>query len=383
MQIETTIINSGYDRITCLVHARPGVIPGNPPVGLVTASPSRISGDDVFYAIQEIRSEDGGKTWGKPQNTSLSRRNLPSGNDEGICDFWPKFHAASGKLLGTGHTVRYYKDNLSPLPRPRQTAYSVYDSVNKNWNPWRTLEFPKELADYFISEGAGSTQRYDMPDGTILLPTYFVSDPAKATSIATMHEQLISTVLQCAFDGETLTYIRHGNELYSPDKPGLCEPSITFSSGRFYITLRNDFNGYVATSDDGLHYTQPRRWTFDDGSNLGSYNTQQHWLAHQDELFLIYTRSGANNDHIPRNRAPLFMAQVDKERLCVIRDSECILMPERGAKLGNFGVAQFSDREYWVADAEWMQTKSPDYANCRKCEERGSDNAVFLTKVTF
>ena len=45
-----------------------------------------------------------------------------------------------------------------------------------------------------------------------------------------------------------------------------------------------------------------------DGQALGSYNTQQHWISHGDSLYLIYTRRGANNDHVFRNRAPIFIA---------------------------------------------------------------------------
>ena len=72
----------------------------------------------------------------------------------------------------------------------------------------------------------------------------------------------------------------------------------------------------------------------DDGAELGSYNTMEHWIAHEKGLFLVYTRRGANNDHIIRNRAPLFMAQVDPERLVVLRATEQALVPERGASLG-------------------------------------------------
>ena len=31
-------------------------------------------------------------------------------------------------------------------------------------------------------------------------------------------------------------------------------------------------------------------------------------------------------------------------------------MPQRGAKLGNFGVTEVNENETWVTDAEWMQT---------------------------
>ncbi len=82
-----------------------------------------------------------------------------------------------------------------------------------------------------------------------------------------------------------------------------------------------------------------KKWTFDDGKELGSYNTQQHWLTHDDGLFLVYTRRGAGNDHVMRHRAPLFIAQVDPLRLRVIRATERVLIPERGATLGNFGAA--------------------------------------------
>lgn len=76
-------------------------------------------------------------------------------------------------------------------------------------------------------------------------------------------------------------------------------------------------------------------WTFDDGSELGNYNTQQHWVTHGDSLFLVYTRKGANNDHVFRHRAPLFIAKVDPEKLTVLRATEQILVPERGARLAN------------------------------------------------
>lgn len=40
---------------------------------------------------------------------------------------------------------------------------------------------------------------------------------------------------------------------------------------------------------------------------------QQELLAHQDGLFLAYTRRGADNDRIPRNRARIFLPQVSDQ----------------------------------------------------------------------
>ena len=193
----------------------------------------------------------------------------------------------------------------------------------------------------------------------------------------------MATVLQCAFDGETLRYQRHGSELTVPEGRGFVEPSLTCVADRYFLTLRNNFAGYVTTSEDGLHYGEPRRWLFDDGSDLGNYNTQQHWVTHRDDLYLVYTRRGANNDHVMRHRAPLFMAQVDKDRLCVLRDTEQILVPEHGARLCNFGVAKVSENETWVTVAEWMQTAPPHPHDFTVCERYGSNNRVFLAKVLF
>src|SRR5690606_1011569 len=115
-----------------------------------------------------------------------------------------------------------------------------------------------------------------------------------------------------------------------------------------FLTLRNDEKGYVAVSDDGLNYSTPKPWCWDDGSDLGNYNTQQHWVTHPQALYLVYTRRGANNDHVFRHRAPLFIAQVNPHTQQVIRSTERVLVPERGARLGNFGVTKVTDHETWV-----------------------------------
>ena len=65
----------------------------------------------------------------------------------------------------------------------------------------------------------------------------------------------------------------------------------------------------------------------------------------------------------------------------VIRETEQILVPNRGARLGNFGVTKISESESWVTVAEWMQTKPPHYWDCQVCEKHGSDNSVFVVKI--
>lgn len=379
-EVELQTISNGYDRKTCWVHARPAAIPGNPITALVTMQPMRLTGDDVFYEIHDSRTDDGGVTWSAPKGhpTSLGRRAGRGNTEEGVSDFTAQWHASSKSLLGIGHTVLYQNDDLPPVPRPRSTVYSRYFPESREWAPWRKLELPDKIK--FDSEGAGSTQRFDLENGDILLPTYYGLNETARPPYFVEHA---ATVLRCRFDGETLSYVEHGDELMLHDGYGFAEPSLARLDGKFFLTLRNGTAGYVCHGDDGLHFSEPKKWTFDDGSDLGNYNTQQHWVTGGGGLYLVYTRRGANNDHIMRHRAPLFIAQVDPERVCVIRETERILVPERGARLCNFGVTRIDENESWVAVAEWMQTTLPDPFDSTICEKHGSDNSVYVAKIRF
>lgn len=220
----------------------------------------------------------------------------------------------------------------------------------------------------FAFAGAGSTQRFDLPDGTILLPIYY------RVRLANTNQRV--TVVRCSFDGQTLKYLEHGDEIFQADGTrGLSEPSLTRFDDTYFMTIRHELRGYVTRSRDGLHFEPIRPWTFDDGSDLGNYNTQQHWVTHSDGLFLVYTRRGLNNDHVSRHRAPLLMAQVDPEKLVVMRETERELVPNRGARLGNFGVTNISPDETWVTVAEWMQP--------RGVEKYGSDGSVYVARLRW
>jgi len=373
-EIELTTVTSGYDRKTCWVHARAGAIP--PATAVLTTQKLRLTGSDIFYALHSTRSDDQGRTWSPlVKQDTLDRRLVGDNIEAAPCDFTPAWHAATGKLLGTGHTALYTDDELLERPYPRQGFYTVYDPETDRWSPWKTLAMPD--ADHFFNAGGGSTQRLDLPNGDILLPIYFLS---RDSADPRLYQ---ATVVRCRFDGTDLTYVEHGSELSVGDPRGLCEPSLAAFAGRFFLTLRNDIRGYVTSGDDGLHFDPPKPWTFDNGEELGNYNTQQHWIAHSDALFLVYTRRGANNDHIFRHRAPLFMAQVDPDRLCVIRETERIVVPERGARLCNFGTVNVSKDESWVVVSEWMQTTAPNPHDSTVCERYGSDNSIFISRIRW
>jgi hypothetical protein len=372
--VETQIIHSGYDRKTCWVQTRGGVIP--PHTAVVTTQKLRITGSDVFSGICDLRSDDFGRTWTGPNvQPGLMRRRNPDGTEACPCDGTPAWHARSRKLLLTGHLAQYHDDNLVEGLYPRATYFSVYDEKTRLWSDWQSVELPADDSACFNS-GAGCVQRVDLPDGDILLPTYF-----RARNDTTGCYK--ASVMRCGFDGRAVTFKERGPDLVCPEPRGFCEPSLVRFGDRFFLTLRNDVRGYVASGLDGLVFDPPKPWTFDDGTEIGNYNTQQHWVAHSDGLFLVYTRRGANNDHVFRHRAPLFMAWMDPDRLCLVRATERPVVPERGARLGNFGICTASPEESWVVVSEWMQTTGPDPYDCTKCERYGSNNALFVSRIKW
>lgn len=215
-----------------------------------------------------------------------------------------------------------------------------------------------------IAPNAGCTQRVDLPDGDVLLPVRYQRD-AKSRVYT-------SVVVRCSFDGQELKYKEHGSEHTSPQGRGLYEPSLASFQDQYFLTLRADHSAFVTKGDDGIHFQPVKEWTFDDGESLGSYNTQQHWVTVGGGLFLVYTRRGANNDHIMRHRAPLFIAQVDVDRLQVIRSTEQVLLPENHATLGNSGVCWINENESLITCGEGL---------IRLGKRRGEHNKVFVVNV--
>jgi hypothetical protein len=201
----------------------------------------------------------------------------------------------------------------------------------------------------------GCGQRITLEDGDVLVPISFGPKGRVARSVCT---------LRCAFDGEILEVRQAGNKLENPVKRGLLEPSITISKDRFFMTIRaEDGHGYVSTSRDGLIWEAQKPWCWDDGAALTMSTTQQHWLPHRDGLFLVYTRRAEENVNVFRWRAPLYMAKVDRAKLCLIRSSERVVLPLVGdgigdpdhvARMGNFHTTAATPFESWVTVGECL-----------------------------
>jgi hypothetical protein len=348
-------------------QARTAFVPGAEPLLITTMSETGRTGTHNFHDIYQSISRDDGRTWSSPTAIpSLKRTRQPDGYEVAPGDLWPTWHAKTGKVLVTGKTFNF-ADGKKENRLREKVSYAVLDPKSGEWGPMRFLEVPDKdhSGNPIVAINAGCTQRVDLPNGDILLPVRYRRDPKK--------HNYTSVVARCSFDGESLIYKEHGTELTIPAGRGLYEPSLTIFDGNYFLTLRADQTAFVTRGQDGIHFEPIREWKFDDGKPLGSYNTQQHWVTVGGGLFLVYTRKGANNDHIMRHRAPLFIGQVNPETLQVIRSTERILIPENHATLGNSGVCRISNTESWVTCGEGL---------LRLGKRKEQTNNVLFVKIT-
>ncbi|MBP7936850.1 MAG: exo-alpha-sialidase [Phycisphaerae bacterium] len=354
----------------CWFHPRVAAVPAagrdRKPAVIMTLQ-KHLRASDHYSGLYMMRTDDLGRTWTGPTEVpELAWRKERGGATIAVADVTPGWHQPTKRVIAIGAQVRYDPEGrqLDDRPRSHQTAYAVYDPERDTWSNWQAVQ-PPAGGEFNFFRSACSQWAVE-PGGTLLVPFYHGKSASAPTSVS---------VIRCAFDGRELRCLERGDELLLNIDRGFSEPSIVHHRGHWYLTIRSDKRGYVTVSQDGLNYAPVSPWLFDDGNELGSYNTQQHWLSTNQGLFLCYTRRGAGNDHIPRHRAPLFIAQVDPARLRVLRATERVLIPERGAMLGNFGATPITDRESWITDAEYTLAGQPD--------PRGADGSVFVARVTW
>ena len=355
---------SGFDGRLCKIQ--PTIATDGKGTLLVAYQRLLLSGMDVFYGQFMSRSADGGKTWSEPVEMTA----LKDTHEDGyrVARYATvRYSAANAKWFALG-MAQLYLDDRRPFQkyengRPYGTPLHVsVDAARGVFTGYRTLPFP---LPYEMAMPFG--QALECDGGDLLVPFYFrpIGGGKKGRVL----------VVRYAFDGDALKIVRAGTPVVRDDLArGVGEPSLARLGGKIYLTLRSDEMGLWCESDDGLSFSAPKPWTWTDGTPIGNRNTQQHWIGCTEGLFLAYTREDPMNAHVFRNRAPIFMARFDPAAEGLVRATERILVPELGARLGNFCVAE-SGRESWLVTAEWMQP--------RGCERYGADNSLWLVKLMF
>ncbi len=317
---------------------------------------------DYFGTYHEMHSYDEGLTWSAPKSLDETLGDQFRGDTLiRIADVNTQYHKKSNRILAVGGVCEYL--NGRQLGMVKQTCYFSYNPNTRQYSPYKILEMPSD--SLFVRSYPGCSQWVDLPDGDILQP-FRMWDEKEG--------QFYCTVARCSFDGDTMKFKEYGNVLKLNRGRGLYEPSLIEYRGKYYLTLRNDINGQVSVSSDGLHFSEPIEWKFDTDSLVNSENTQQHWVKSPWGLYLVYTSSNRpESDNVARGRAPLFIAEFDENNMCLIKATETILVPNTGAQLGNFGAFDVDETHSWVVTSEATTTATL---------EAGDNNArVYIAKI--
>ena len=354
----------GFDGRLCKVQ--PTIASDGKGTALLAFQRLLLAGSDVFYGQFMSKSVDGGETWSDPVELTALKDTYENGYR--VARYATvHYSAANSKWFALGTSDLYVNDK-EPFQKcvdGRPYCMPLYVSVDPDrgiYTGYKDLPFP---LPYELSMPFG--QILECGNGDLLIPFYY-RPPGGG------HKARI-IVVRYAFDGDGLKVVRAGEPIVRDDlRRGLGEPSLARLGGKVYLTLRSDEMGLWCESEDGLSFTAPKPWTWTDGKLIGNKNTQQHRIQCEKGLFLAYTREDPANKHVFRNRAPIYMARFDLARGGLVRDTERPLVPELGARLGNFCVHGLPG-ESWLITAEWMQP--------RGCEKYGSDNSLWLVKVKF
>ena len=361
----------GFDGTYCKVQ--PAVASDGKGTALLTYQDLRLSGCDEFYGQDISLSKDGGRTWSLPKKVE----NLPDAwdGDEYRTTYYanPFYHRTSGRFFGLGagnvfeekgRTGMSFTGNWAPGHKPVEFPICVkIDAERGQYVGWEALEFPHA---YYRCMQFG--QVVELDNGDMIVPFYYT--PADATNLF----QGVCITVKYRFAGDRLKIVESGEPVSAPQLArGVGEPSLVRLGDTYYLTLRSDEQGLFATSRDGLRFSSPQPWKWDDGTLLANRNTQQHWLKVDGELHLAYTREDAANGHVFRNRAPVWSAKFDPKRGCLVKATEFPLVPELGARLGNFCCCPDGADGSWLVTAEWMQPIG--------CEKYGSDNSLWLVRA--
>ncbi len=339
---------------------------GRHPSGRLYMALQTIGGSDYYGPVEYSVSDDDGYTWSKPEAVpTLGWRDLKGYEmaNEGVCDTVVNYDAASDSMLFVGHNCFYrnkrFMDTLGHWGKndfaPELKIRGVYSALRNDgtWTPRQTIA-PEDFAAN-VSFSCGCGQPVVRHDGEWLMAFYGQELDHSPFCFVTVYRE--------RFDGTSFQLLEHGSILVHRVGRGLMEPSIIEFQGEVMLTLRaEDGKAYWSRSADGLHYAPIQPWKFDDGTNLETSSTQQHFLCTDDSLFLSYTRKNDVNEKVMRFRAPLYIAQVNPDDMTLIRDTETIAIPLDGNPAkpetvrhsGNFMPTRLSKDKWIIADGQCL-----------------------------
>ncbi len=264
------------------------------------------------------------------------------------------------------HTIAHYFrtddffETLQPVEQP----------IAKDWNRIgisRKDLIPNEQLGILIPENMGHTQYAEYLDlgGDTILQAF--------TKKNKNSKQNIVQSLTAKVENGKYKLLHISNSWTNATGRGLYEPQIAEYENKFFMTARaEDGFGYLLVSHDrGKTWDEPVRWRWDNGEEIPMDQTMTKLIAHSDGLVFVYTRKRDDNTQTFRHRAPLHVADFDTETLTLKRNTERIIVPNKGLAVGNFWVWTISPEESYVVTAEWPR------------DGREANGDIWLSKIKW
>ena len=330
------------------------------------ASMQDISNSDFYGEPLYAVSADRGATWSRAAAVEALRHSHRPGTPEdfveGVAD--PRiFTLQDGSVIMLGCSNFYLGSsranadarNLDKIPAAR-SYYAIWSPETQVWGARHELEVPgwgeRNLA-------AACIQAQTIGADQIIVPAYVDSDENDPQSGHPKRAGVMSILFRHA--GGKLEFVGKSRILNLAVKRGLMEPSVVqLPDGSFAMTIRaEDGNMYCAFAPDGLAWSEPEPWRWEDGSEIRTDSTQQHWIRLGSHVFLVYTRFDGSNYPEPfRYRAPLYFAEAVPGEARLIRASEQVVFPRMKRnnieyRYGNFHCTPLGENAALITDAAY------------------------------
>ena len=319
-----------------------------------------ILGSDFYGEPVYSFSSDQGKSW-SPMKVIESCRNreLGGGWVENVADPRPFVFGDHPEVFVFGCTSIYssqgnicYQNKPTDIELPKVRAVCAILHPDGTWTR-QDLKLPIETDDWrttCIQCALVSSDEVILPFHFQVGTCMFGERPSLRAGVATARYRITNG---------TLEFMEMGNILRLDEGRGLIEPSLLKlpDNRGIAMTIRAE-NGkaYCQVSQDGLHWDGIKAWCWDDGEELTTDTTQQHWVTCGKKVYLVYTRKDESNKNVFRSRAPLYITEADPENATLIRAAEEVVFPitvhnESIGLFGNFHAVQLDENRALISDA--------------------------------
>ena len=306
--------------------------------------------DDIHEDFKRMISADNGRTWSDPEPFPQIAEKTPRGMHR-------QAPAPGWVDPGTGRLLVMVVDGVLPNDSPLDgmTQWRLLYRVSTDGG--RTFEVDEPVVqkgDYTpehpmkgvhigkngVMMGATACRPIRTRRGNILVPVTIAATDADGNyhrpGGGYTYEDA-AVLIGTWVEGMKIEWDLSGRVAADPARStrGMTEPALAeMPDGRILMVIRgsNDVKPHLpgykwcsVSGDGGFHWTEPKPWTYADGSNLFSPSSCSQLLKHSNGRCYWIGNISPNNPRGNGPRYPLVIGEVDPQSLLLIKDSVAVI----------------------------------------------------------